>query len=310
MIVISTGEVNRGGWRLLPEGGNADAFKKNPIFLFQHTRSASWDRDRLPIGRIENLRLENGQWVADDPIFDEDDEFAMKLKTKYDKGMLNAFSPGILPLETSTDLSMLLPGQTRATVTKWEFMEISLVDIPKDKNATRLHLSADQSENDIIPALQKSASMNTENIALALGIDAKANQDEILAAIKSQKENIVNLTIDLGKAKGVINEKNEENYRSLASSNFEATRGLILSDTGNKTEETQITEEADTMTMAGFLKEVQKLNLKNNSKDDSQDDRSNWGFLQWSKKDPAGLQKLQKENPEKYEALAAAYTGA
>jgi hypothetical protein len=318
MIVISTGEVNRSGWRLEPSGGDATHYKKNPILLFQHSRASSWrdpDEQSLPVGRIENLRLEKGQWVADDPIFDEDDKFALKLKKKFDKGMLNAFSPGILPLQTSTEPNMIKPGQTRATVSKWQFLEISLVDIPKDGNATRLCLSS-QSEDEIVPLLKTQESMDFNKIALELGLSANATEEQIINAIKTQKQAAIGAVIELGQAKGVINEKNKSHFEQLAASNLDATRGFILNaDTANKTEGTQITENVtpttetskakeEPVTMAAFLKEFQKLNLGGGQQEKGKED---WDFDKWSKEDPKGLRKMQQEEPEKYKALALAY---
>lgn len=308
MIVISTGEVNREGWRLLPEGGDATHYQNNPILLFQHARADRWDKpeaQRLPIGRIENLRLEGGLWVADDPIFDEDDEFALKLKKKYDKGMLNAFSPGVIPIEYSQDPSVLVQGQTRATVTKWSFYEISLVDVPKDGNATRLCLSADQSSTDVVPLIKSQVKMNQEKIALQLGLDAKATEEQILSAIQQLQNDNQETVLQLGRDRGVINEKNEGYYKTLAASNLEATKALILSveEPGQKEEAKKEEGDAHQLTLAKVL----KLSQQENKKAEDPNDRSAWGYDEWSKKDPEGLLSMKRKEPEKYEALALAY---
>ena len=53
----------------------------------------------LAIAKIHNLRVEGSQLVADDPEWDEDDETAMVVKGKFDKGMIafsiSGNSPGI-----------------------------------------------------------------------------------------------------------------------------------------------------------------------------------------------------------------------
>lgn len=314
MIVVSTGEVNREGWRLLPEGGKADKYSNNPVLLYQHSRSSAWDGNKtsLPVGKIQNLRLEDGRWVADDPVFDEDDEFAMKLKKKWEKGMLNAFSPGVIPLTVSDNPEVLMQGQTRATVTEWEFIEISLVDIPKDGNATRLCLSNDSDAAAIIPEIsQTKPQSDMKSIALELGLQADATEEQMVSAVKALKQSNVQATLSLGVAKGIVTDANQPQYLRLAQADPEAARELFLNTEAPKTEApAQVNTEKpaieEPLTLAKFLSLAQQSGIAGNG-GEQKDERAGWNFKDWSQKDPKGLNKMRQEQPEKYESLALAY---
>ncbi len=132
---VSDESVNDAGFRILTEGIDFTSFIKNPVMLWRHER---YDSRLLPIGRWENLKIENGALTAE-AVLDEFDPFAKQIKSKVDQGFINACSIGIQVLEVSMDPELMLPGQTRGTVTKCVLLEISLVDIPGNKNSVRLY---------------------------------------------------------------------------------------------------------------------------------------------------------------------------
>jgi hypothetical protein len=138
-FIISDESVNVYGFRLMSSGAIIDSFLKNPIMLYAHIRP--YDRPLgdplLPIGKWENLRQEGSRWLAD-AVFDEDDEFAMKISKKVEKGILNACSVGVDVVEYSEDPALMLPGQTLPTMVKWILDEISIADLPGNKNAVKL----------------------------------------------------------------------------------------------------------------------------------------------------------------------------
>lgn len=135
-FILSDESINRYGFRLLSNGVDLNAFAKNAVMLFNHETEG--DVYTGPIGRWENLRNENGQILAD-AIFDENDPFAKAIADKVANGFLNATSVGFRIIETSEDPSLMIAGQTRPTVTKWDMIEASIVDIPANKNALALY---------------------------------------------------------------------------------------------------------------------------------------------------------------------------
>lgn len=128
--------VNRYGFRVLTSGGRLDGFKKNPVMLFNHDR---YSRDYAgPIGKWTDLKVEENA-ISGAPEFDLEDDFAKKIANKWQKGFLNATSIGFTVLKISTDEKDMLPGQRYGTITEWELKEVSIVDIPANKNALKLY---------------------------------------------------------------------------------------------------------------------------------------------------------------------------
>lgn len=95
--------------------------------LFNH------DRDKI-VGRMENVKFENGKGYAD-VVFD-DDEFSQGIYKKVESGSLRGVSVGYLR-DVVVDVK---EGQTYRdkykgpceVVTRWELLEFSIVSIPAD----------------------------------------------------------------------------------------------------------------------------------------------------------------------------------
>jgi len=138
---LSDSSVNDYGTRVITSGIALDRFKANPIMLWMHRRDDGCFLESdapLPIGRWDNARLEGDNLLAD-AVFDENDEFALQIRDKVDQKILNAASIGLSIIELSEDPAVMLPGQMRATISKSELVEASIVDIPGNKNALRLY---------------------------------------------------------------------------------------------------------------------------------------------------------------------------
>ena len=154
--IISTSHLNSYGCRVLTEGIDLGQYKRNPVLLYMHRRC--YDGKTMPIGRIERLRVDGDQLIGT-PVFDMADEFAKQVASKWENGFLKMLSAGIEIIETSTDTSLLLPGQTRATITRCRLEEVSIVDIGANDDAVQLThegkvltLSAG-TQNDVLPLL-------------------------------------------------------------------------------------------------------------------------------------------------------------
>lgn len=89
-FILHDETVNTQGFRMLTSGADLSVFKNNPVMLLNHD---DWD---LPIGRWENIRVEGTQILAD-AVFDEDDERAVAVMGKVERGFLKAASIGGWP---------------------------------------------------------------------------------------------------------------------------------------------------------------------------------------------------------------------
>ena len=217
-VVISTSGLNSYGSRVMTAGLDTSQYCRNPVLLWMHRRGG----DNMPIGRMENLRVDGDRLIGT-PKFDEKDEFAKKIATKWEDGYLNMCSAGIEILEYSTDPSMLVQGQTRATATASKLVEVSIVDIGANDEALKLYgggklleLAAGQ-DCDLLPlvklskpeetpkpeaAAQSNENTNSKNMKketfLLLGLAETATEEQVHAAVtalKSKADNAETLTL-------------------------------------------------------------------------------------------------------------------
>lgn len=187
--IISTSAVNCYGTRILTGGIDLSQYERNPVLLWMHERSG---KDRMPIGRMENLRRDGDKLIGT-PVFDEKDAFAMAIADKWDRGFLRMVSMGIEILETSADIDLILPGQTRETITKCRLEEVSIVDIGANDDALQLQragkvLTLSQGGDDAsLPHIRHNQN-NTymiEQIKQTLELSAEATDEEVLSALRT-----------------------------------------------------------------------------------------------------------------------------
>ena len=136
-IILSDSSLNRYGYRVLTSGMLLEAFKKNPVMLYMHFRdegSPIWGETKA-IGHWEDIQLE-GDVLSAIPVFDKVDQLSKDIAAKYEAGTYNAASVGIRIIATSANKDLLVPGQTRETVTESELMEASKNGLERILNAT------------------------------------------------------------------------------------------------------------------------------------------------------------------------------
>lgn len=190
-VIISTSRLNCYGSRVLTEGIDLTQYKKNPILLWMHRRC--YEGDAMPIGCIENIRIE-GDALIGTPRFDDNDEFSRTIKSKWENGFLRMASAGIEVIETSGAPEYLLPGQTRATVTLSRLAEVSIVDIGANDDALKLYSGgklltlASGADSSLLPLLQPQTNHNMKKETLELlGLGENATEQEQHDAIKLLK---------------------------------------------------------------------------------------------------------------------------
>lgn len=204
-VIISTEAVNSYGTRVLTSGIDLSQYERNPVLLWMHRRA--WNGKDMPIGRVENLRVEDGRLIGT-PVFDQEDDFAKQIERKWENGFLRMASAALEPLETSPDAALVLPGQTRETVTRCKLVEVSIVDIGSNDEALQLwggekllQLAAGE-ESPALPLLAARADdepeeretenpnnnkkMTTEQLQL-LGLSEGATDEQITAALNLMK---------------------------------------------------------------------------------------------------------------------------
>lgn len=188
-FVLHDDSVNTYGFRLLTSGGNLEEFKRNPVMFYRHIDY------ELPIGRWENIKVEDGRILAD-AVFDTEDEEAMKIKGKVDRDFIRMASIGTwAPEEYSDEPALKLPGQTGPTITKWTLREASIVAIGANHNALRMYNRETGKQID----LADSATMlhlfdnshkknNMEKLRNILDLADNASDADVEAAVEAVKQ--------------------------------------------------------------------------------------------------------------------------
>ena len=280
--------------------------------LYMHQRNVWQSNKTGVIGRWENVRKEGTKLLAD-AVFDESDKFAAKLKTKVENGFIRMASIGARIIENSEDKKHILPGQSRATVTKCELKEVSLVDIGGNSNALKLY-GNDGEELQLSNALPeiKLNELNTNNmsnlktIALALKLEASADESAILDAITSLKNKETQLAarieqegtaqkaealtlVDKAVEKGILPETLKEAQLAAFETDFEGNKAKLSALLEAKKEpegDAQLGEFLETLDSKGG--EAGKV-VKN--------------YAWYQENDPKGLTKLQAKNPKQFAKL-------
>lgn len=272
--------------------------------LFNHK---SWgDSYKGPIGKWTNIRKEDGKLLAD-AEFDENDELAKLIASKVEGGFLSAASIGFRVVASSEDASVLLPGQSRPTVTKCKILECSIVDIPANSNALALYddagnkidLSNDGDLTRLSAILQPNDNKNTSmkinlkaaykgllsffNLKVEEGKDSVEHElnDDQLSKLNGLAEDVVKLTSERDQANAdLTTAKNDlttakETIKTLGG---KVTEMLTANGIEHKGEDS---DEARLATLSATLKEWGKTGAKalkggtQTKADDLGDDNSN-----------------------------------
>ena len=173
-FIISDESVNRYGYRILSRGMSTTSFKKNPVVFYNHGTYS------LPIGKGKNLCHEPDGTITLDIDFDTEDEQALAVQKKAERGFLNACSVGIDVLETSADASVVLSGQTRPTVTRCELLELSICGIPGNRNALRLNGVQTENIEQILPRINQPKKLNMKPAFNSFDLPETASDEVIL----------------------------------------------------------------------------------------------------------------------------------
>ncbi len=124
-FVITTNNRDRYDDEVEPSGMDAENFKKNPVFLFNHISGA----DLMPIGKSLSLETTATGVISESKIH-KITELSRNALQMVQEGYLQAISIGFMP-----KLWEALPTEKGSwceprKYTKWELLEKSLVNIP------------------------------------------------------------------------------------------------------------------------------------------------------------------------------------
>lgn len=195
-VRISNDRLNSYGFRVLTSGMDVEQYNRNPVLLYMHERGNV-------VGYVKDLKVENEE-VTGELMFDCASELSERCQKQFEFGSLRMVSAGLEVIETSEDAEVLVPGQTRPTITKSRLFEVSVADVGAnddaivlEKNGKRITLGKDGvCDLPLLNNNQSGKKMEQKFIALQLGLAETATEKEIneklaqLIALQQENETL------------------------------------------------------------------------------------------------------------------------
>ena len=157
------------------------AGREHQEYYEKHGKATRWTNSLFSgIGRWDNIRTEGSQLIAD-AVFDENNPLGKEVKERVDGGFLRSASIGLSVLNYER-----IDGVD--TVTDCELTEVSIVDIPSNRNAVKLF----DKRGLIVLSLKESADgdkdLRTQLIEV-LKLPATATDGEIIETVTALSGN-------------------------------------------------------------------------------------------------------------------------
>lgn len=187
-VRLTSNAINSYGSRILTEGIDIEQYMRNPVLLWMHERGNV-------IGRLEDIQRD-ADGITAEVVFDEVSERSKTAKAQWDAGSLRMVSVGIEVIEVSSEPDVVMPGQTRPTITRSKLFEVSVVDVGANDDALRLTHEgkvltlAHGVECDILPLMTDMSNLNNNDMALreqlieTLGLDTAVADSEIVDNVR------------------------------------------------------------------------------------------------------------------------------
>lgn len=211
-FLLSDESVNSHGFAVLTNGIKLDRFKTNPVMFLNH------DRTKGIAGKWENIRIENNK-VFGTPVFDTQHEPGKTAGEQTENGFLNGASIGI---------DNVLFGEINGiqTVVSCELNEVSVCDIPSNRNALQLYYEGVP----VTLSKYKELSLNKKNmettdlqkIAIMLSLAGTATVEDICDSIKELQNAVpgnITLMMDNAVKTNIITKGESEELMTLAANN-------------------------------------------------------------------------------------------
>jgi HK97 family phage prohead protease len=315
-IILSDHSTNSHGFAVLTSGIDTERFLKNPVMLFNH------DPNNVP-GSWGNLKVEGDNLIAE-PLFD-DDEDAVKLSKKFEKGTIKGASIGLEPLKVELNV----PGFPKdlPVITKSELMEASLTPLPSNSNALRMYDNTGKqlSASDIKILLSINPNNNEMKklqffiAAMAVaGIELRADvtEDELLKSVQKLsakhaevvEENTtlvadkMKLTVKLTALETSAKEGKTKAEKELVAGAVKA--GKITADKTAQYEKLAAADYETTKQIIDGMKAHTSLSSQLNADKTSTTEKyANWGLKQLHKEAPIELARIKAEEPDRFKQL-------
>lgn len=181
--ILSNETPNSHGFVVLNDSITWDRYRKNPILL----RDPRWGgHDGMPVGRVENVRLEGKDWVGD--IVFGTSELAKETEKLYDEGILNAVS-------ICGPCSVAETKSGKRVSTRFEVWEISLVNIPANPDAIAVRDKKGLSAEFVPKSVTNVVALSAEERNMVEKFEAMDEQNKMNEGADVQQEEYISLTV-------------------------------------------------------------------------------------------------------------------
>lgn len=211
-FLLSDESVNSHGYVIQTSGIKLERFNANPVMYLNH------NMNKGIAGKWTNLRIHNGKLFGT-PVFDMEHEPGKTAGEQAGSGFLNGASIGI-------ENVVFAQINGVETAISCELIEVSVCDIPSNKNALQLYYDGTPVTLSKYQKLSANKNdMGTTNlqcIALALSLPEEATVNEICNAIKTMRDafpDSVSLMMDNAIKRHLITKEEGDELLTLASSN-------------------------------------------------------------------------------------------
>lgn len=180
-FLLSDESENSHGHIVITDGIRLDRFLKNPVMFYNH------DESKGVVGKWVNVRKENGKLYGT-PVFDVRSDTGRLLEQQVQNGFLRGASIGIDNVEYDYNPTASGP----LTIAGCELIEVSVCDIPSNRNTLQLYYNKKAVDMDTHKKLssirQHMTQEETARILALLGLPEDATVDDVLNEIEQIKK--------------------------------------------------------------------------------------------------------------------------
>jgi len=297
--------INSYGFVVRNAGGKFERFNANPVMLNHH------DGKDVP-GRWQNLRVEGSKLNAD-PVFDEDDPDAVKLKGKVKRNFIKGASIGIIPLNAEL---LEVPGKGLVPcLTEWELLEASITPVPSNTGCMKFYskegklLSDSEIKMSINELVKPQKNMDkiilTAEAAKVLGLPKESGMTELNAAIMELSAKNAQLKID--KEKAEIDLKNIHTLKAKELLDLAISEGRITAEKRESFEKLAVSDYKQAKDLLDAMPKRKTFSTEIRNNDHTPTDREGWDYMKWLKEDSKGLSAMETNDPDGFAKLKADY---
>lgn len=302
-FVANTEGVNSKGYRVLTAGIRTERFMQNPICLGEHS---AWQ----VVGKWGDINKEGNTLKVGKLKISRNQE---AYKNDVEDGIISAVSMGLRPISWSEDAMLMMPGQTRPTLTECELVEVSLVAIPANPESVEVRLYAEGETLEQLSMEQVERIFKHNETSETMSGTKNGTVEQAGAAQNGTTEQAGMERLSV--IEGQVKQQNE----TLAS--LKSTLETLLKAVSSQNGTTSGTVEQQSGTASGTVEQQEMERLKQEMEQLKQERLSVSEILKgfkaatsetqdtqdFRKQDAAQLRKLMNDEPDKLQAMADEY---